>query len=512
MKNFSSKLVHLLVATSLILSACSSGTDTTSEEKISRKQVSKEVEVFVAGVEIPNLYLEKSAGSNSESIVKVSAQISGKVTNVNVKVGEIVQKGAVLATLGDSLNTDLVDLQYQTAKSSEQLSEASKTVTQYAGEQSIDSAQLAVNAAYLGYENALKSKEDLIAVFETQYNNSKIEVENAEISLESAKESLENLEDTLSEREYDQDDLRDQIRSASSEELPALEAAETQLENTIDGLESQVRSAKLAVELARNRATQAQIGVDQLSANYRSQFSQLNAAIENSINQYHSAINQLEAAQAAAQLQKIGSESQLVQNKSALESAQISRDQKTIKAPIAGKITAVNIEAENLVSPGQVLIQIENDEVLIISTSVNSSEARLIRYGDKALITNNAQTFEGAVTSISPTLNPVSKKVDVEIEVPKVRALPTGEFFQVSIPVRVQNTFFIPLNSIFLEEGIKTVRVVENNEVKFRAINVGEVIGDFAEVTAGLKPGEKVVTTVEKFLNEGEKVTINNGK
>lgn len=506
MKKFTIKLVGLIIVSTTLLTACSSSVET-EEQPISRGQLETEVQVFEIGREIPELYLEKSASSNSESIVKVSPQISGKVTNVNVKVGAIVKKGEVLITLGDSLNTDLVDLQYQTAQQANQLSEANKVVSQYAGDQTVDAAQIGITAAYNAYQNAIKSKDNTIALFQVQYDNSLIEVENAELSYDNARENLNAAEDTLNDTEYDLDDLRDRIRVAAVEGIPALEATEKQLESTIKGLESQVRNAELAADIAKNRVTQAEIGVAQLSETYRSQFSQLNAGIQNAITQYNSAINQLESAEAAARLQAIGAESQSVQSQSAVNSAKISRDQKIISAPIEGKITAVNVEAGNMVAPGQVIIQIENDQILTISTSVNANEAKFIRYGDTVLISHNEETFEGTITAISPTLNPISKKVDIEIEVTKVRALPTGEFFRVALTVHPQNTFFVPLNSIFLENGTKHVRTIENNKVKYQEVSIGEIIGNYAEITMGVKPGDKVITTVEKFLKEGEKVT-----
>ncbi len=513
MHKYTTKLISLFLISTTLLTACNiKGEIKNEEEKILRGKTEKEVEIFEIGKNKPELYIEKTASSNAKSTVKVSPQINGQVIEIKVKLGEFVEKGATLITLGDSLNTDIIDLQYKTSEQSKRLSESNKTTTKYLGQQNIDAAQLGVVASRQSYENALKAKEDAISIFQTQYDNSLIEIENAKLSLESAQENLEAAEDNLDDTEYDLDDISDQIRTAPPEQLPTLEATERQLENAVDSMESQVRNAELAVDLAQNRITQSEIALAKLSETYRSQFTQLNAGIESAVNQYHNAVNQLETIQASVQLQEIGAETQIIQSQSALDSARINKEQKNIKAPISGKITAINIEEGNQVSPGQILVQIENDQVLTLSTSVNSNEAKFIRFEDKAIISHNNEVFEGVITSINPTLNEISKKIDIEIEMIKTLNLPIGEFVKVALPVRPQKTFFIPLNSIFLEDGIKNVRIVEDSKVKYQKISTGEIIEEYVEIIKGLKPGDKVITSVEKFLKEGEKVTTKNAK
>lgn len=495
------KFIAIILATTL-LTGCGATEKEAENQKIERKSTpAKEVSVFEVGKDQIKLEIAKTASSNSEYIAQVSAEISGEVTEIEVDVGDIVQTGAKLVNLGDSLSTDQIDLQYQTAQKANQLSEYNKTITQFSGQQNVDAAQLGVVAAEKNYNTAVKNKENTILLFEDQYENAQIAIENAELSYENAQDNLDALEDLLDDTEDELDDIQDQND-------PSLAATEAQLKSSINSLESQIRNAELGVKTSENGIRQAELGLEQLMDNYRSQFTQINSAISQAENQYISAVNQLEQASAGAKLQEIGAESQLNQSQSAAESARLNANSKTVKAPIAGRVTEINAEIGNIVSPGQVLVKIENDQIISVKTSLNANEARFIQFGDEVRIEYKGAKVKGTIASISPTLDQTSKKVDVEIELPKTGAIPTGDFVKVFFQVHPRDSFFIPLNSVFLQSNQKYVRVAANGKVKYIEVEIGEIIEDHAEVLTGLKPGDKVITTVESFLSEGEKVSI----
>lgn len=472
----------ILLGTLLTFSACGSKPEE-NNEKLLREHPAKEVTVFTAGETPDELFIEKTGSSSAESFVSLSPEINGKIQNLKVQVGDEVRAGQILATIGDSSTSDQIDLQYNTAKESEKLARISEELTKYAASQNIDAAQLGVIAARTAHENALKSRENILDSFELQYQNGEIESENAELSLENAEDSLEKLEDLY----YDSEDLLD-------------DAALDQLENQID-------NAEIAVDLAENRYEQSRIALDQLETATQSQLNQIESAIENSIIQYQSAINQLESAQAGAQLQKIGAETQSLQSESNLKNSRIAVDRKNLKSPISGRITAIEAKNNQSVSPGQTIFRIENDDLLIIQTSINAEESALITKNSTVEILYNKKTFAGKILNISPSLDPTTNKINLEIEANKNLKLPTGAFVKVRIAINADDTFFIPLNSVFLNEGQKTVRTIDaKNRVKYQPVEIGEIVGNFVEILSGLKQGDQIITSVDKFLSEDEKV------
>lgn len=497
---YSLKKAAATLSLTLILAGCGTAEET-DNGKINRgESQAKSVAIFEIGKDIPALELEKTAISSAEYIAKVSPEINGEVRDIKVEVGDIVQTGATLISLGDSLSTDQIDLQYQTSQKAAQLSEESKNTTQYSGEQTIQAAQLGMISAEKSYNTAVTNKENTVKLFSDQYENAQIAIDNAKLSYANSRDNLRDLEDLL-------DDTKDQLYDIQDQNDPALDATEKQLKSSIASLETQVRNAELGVDIANNGIKQAELALDQLADNYRSQFTQLNSAITQSEIQYQSAVNQYEQAQAGAKLQAIGAESQALQSRSAAQSATLNENSKNIKAPIAGRITEINTSIGNLVSPGQVLIKIENDQIISVRTSVNASEAKFIVLGDEVRIEYQGAKIKGNIVSISPTLDEVSKKVDIEIELPKSAQLATGDFVKVYFNIHPVRTYFVPINSIFIEDNQKFVRTVENGKVKFASVEIGEIFGEYAEVLTGIKKGDKVISTVESFLEEGEKVT-----
>lgn len=514
----SKNLLIPLSIIALLTSACGA-TPETDTTKISRNQTTnneKAVEIMEIGKDYPKIYLEKSGFSQAGEISRVTPEVMGKVTSIKVAVGQTVKAGETLIVLGDSLTTDLNSLNVDSATKQQELSKTSEELTKYLGDQSIDAAQIGVVSAYQNYENSLEAKENQVPLFEEQYQNGQLEIDNARLGYETAKENLNDLEDSLDDTEQDIDDVEDDLFAANGGNDPAkiaaLEAKLDQLENARDTLDSQIDNAELAVELAENRISQSEIALEQVMSTYRTQFSQLNAAIKSSLNQYESAVNQFESVQASSALQQVGAASQSVQSDTAAGSAKISRKYQNITAPISGKITEINTEEGNLVSGGQILIKIENDEMLTLKTSVNAAEARFIPVGGAVEVMVGTTPVMGKVLNISPTLDELTKKVDLEIELQKPKGLPTGSLVKLKFPIDSKRSTFIPLNSIFIKEDQKLVRLVVKNgkktEVKYQPVVTGEIIGNYIEIVDGITLGDKVITSINTFIEEGEAVKL----
>lgn len=480
----------VLIISLFAFSACNKE-ETASNEKILRENPAKEVQTFIAGSPSENLFLEKTASSSAESTITIIPELNGRIQNLNVQVGDEVRANQILATLGGSQSIAQLELQNQTAAAGEKLARISEELTKYAASQNVDAAQLGVVAARTAYENALKSRENIIKSFELQYESAEIESENADLSVENTRDSIDALEEAL-------DDLYD------------LDLDTPEIEAQIDTLENQIDNAEIALDIAENRYEQSQIGLDQLVAGTESQLAQIDSGIENAIIQYQSAINQLESAQVGAQLQKIGAETGSLQSESNLKSTIISLDSKNLRSPIAGRISEIAVKEGQSVSPGQVVIKIENDETLIIKTTVNAEEAELISKNSDVEIIYNKKTFTGQIVSIGQSLN-TKNKIEVEISTSKNLKLKAGAFVKVRIATDSKENFFIPLNSVFLNEGKKTVRLVdEKNRVKYSTVEIGEIVGNSVEILEGIKRGDQIITSVDKFLSEGEKVKITN--
>ena len=155
-------LLGITLLTFAFLSGCTqnNGEKIVRNTKVARAESSlKEIEIFALGIDTPELNFSKSATVSANNIAHVTPQTSGKITNIAIKIGDKVKKEDLLISLGDSLNTDMTDLQYQTALDTLNLALESQAITNESVKQSVQMAGIAVQTAYEAYQNALESKE-----------------------------------------------------------------------------------------------------------------------------------------------------------------------------------------------------------------------------------------------------------------------------------------------------------------------------------------------------------------
>jgi membrane fusion protein (multidrug efflux system) len=67
---------------------------------------------------------------------------------------------------------------------------------------------------------------------------------------------------------------------------------------------------------------------------------------------------------------------------------------------------------------------------------------------------------------------------------------------------------FIPSMAVVSVAGVEKVFVVVDGKAVERKVRLGKRDGEFVEITEGLKPGEKVITTALDRLTDGTPVTV----
>lgn len=455
--------------------------ETQQKPKIIRNLPLKEVEVFNLSEDEAQLVINKSGKSSADITAYISPQISGKVTNINVQIGDSVNKDDILIELGESLSTDTIDTQYSSAIYSAEIAVESQKATKASGEIAIKSSELAAHNALMAYNNAVEVKNTTQDLLQLQINSSEL--------------NLEAIEDQIEDLEEDLDDLEDELEDIEDS------AAKQQLERQIEQLEQSIETLEIQED-------QAELALKQAKESYKLQVQQLNSSIRSAKVQCEIALRQVESAKAAKILQELQAKGQVIQAETSRLIAELQFNEKNIKAPISGLVTSISIEEGNLVTPGQIIIQVEKTDNISIKTSLNENEVAFVEVGDEVEIEIDGQIVTGKIISISPSLNSQSKKIDVEIEISN-QSIKAGAFAKVQFKANQGNRVFIPLNSIHLSESDKFVWVLdENNQTSLQAIETGEIIGEFIEVKNGLEGNEKIIRTSSSFLTEGEKVEI----
>ncbi|MEI9892735.1 MAG: efflux RND transporter periplasmic adaptor subunit [Chthoniobacter sp.] len=187
---------------------------------------------------------------------------------------------------------------------------------------------------------------------------------------------------------------------------------------------------------------------------------------------------------------------------------------KKITAPFDGRITSRKIDVGSLVSEGSgtagtVLFTLAQIDPLRIFIDVPQSDSPLIDVGMEAkiLVSERAnRDFTGKVTRTSGALDPTSRTLRVEVQIPNHDgALFAGMYGQVKfILVNKDAPIMIPSDVfVFRTDGPQVAVVNQDNKIHWQKIEVGRDFGDYMEVLKGIDENARIVMNPTDDLTEG---------
>src|SRR5213083_1418346 len=221
---------------------------------------------------------------------------------------------------------------------------------------------------------------------------------------------------------------------------------------------------------------------------------------------------------------KVVSKQEYDQNEKAYEGAKANLQQlekiqgfQQILAPFAGKIAARNIDIGTLVTAGTgnsgtPLFSIVQSDVLRVYVFAPQENAPSIHEGLAAKIILQeypGQEFDGKVTRTAGALDPQSRTMQVEVQVPNHDGkLYAGMYGEVKFLLADENApIVVPANTfLFRTEGPQVATVVKGNRIHWQTIHVGRDFGTQLEVLDGLTENAKVVINPTDDLREGVQV------
>jgi RND family efflux transporter MFP subunit len=214
------------------------------------------------------------------------------------------------------------------------------------------------------------------------------------------------------------------------------------------------------------------------------------------------------------------------QNEKAYEGAKANYEQlqklqgfKQIVAPFDGKISTRSVDFGTLVTAGSgntgtALFGIVQSDPLRVYVFAPQENAPSIHEGISAKILLQefpGQEFDGMVTRTAGALDPQSRTMQVEVQVPNHDGkLYAGMYGQVKFLLVDQNApIVVPANAfLFRKEGSQVATIENEDRIHWQNIRVGRDFGDRIEVIDGLKENTKVVMNPTDDLREGIQVEV----
>jgi multidrug efflux system membrane fusion protein len=204
-----------------------------------------------------------------------------------------------------------------------------------------------------------------------------------------------------------------------------------------------------------------------------------------------------------------------------IQSAQLSLDYCTIRAPITGYAGKIQIQEGNLVKANDTNPLVVLNQVVPIDASFSVPEQSLAavrKYQADGELQVTAQVpnsglppVPGRLSFIDNATDETTGTIKLKAEFPNVdKALWPGQFVDVVLTLTHQdNAVVVPSSAIQNGPNGQYVFVVKSDKtVEMRDIKVSRNEGDFAVVGSGVKPGDTVVTVGQLRLAPGAKVAI----
>jgi RND family efflux transporter MFP subunit len=182
-----------------------------------------------------------------------------------------------------------------------------------------------------------------------------------------------------------------------------------------------------------------------------------------------------------------------------------------VVAPFDGVVTQRYIDNGSLVQSGSTMMfTMMHSDVIRIQLYVPQDEAFGVAPGVQAVVHVPEipnRSFPGTVTRIARALQPGSRTLLTEIDVPNPDGtLSPGIYCIVDLHIpRKTPSFVVPADAIVFNENGLHVAVVDNGTVRLQRISIARDFGKEVEVQQGLKAGDRVVLNPMVDLTDGRK-------
>jgi len=188
-------------------------------------------------------------------------------------------------------------------------------------------------------------------------------------------------------------------------------------------------------------------------------------------------------------------------------------DSLVIRAPVAGKVTALDLKVGEMRSPGQRLAEVTPDTGMKLVAAIDEFYLPRVRVGQTAAVDLAGKSVTVTVRRVLPQVNDGQFRVDLSFETSGPASLVEGATARGRLQLGEDRPASILATGAFLERtGGNWVFAVaaDGRSAQRRRIEVGRRTSDQLEVLGGLIAGERVITSDYTGLDRVERIDLEN--
>lgn len=326
-----------------------------------------------------------------------------------------------------------------------------------------------------------------------------------------------------------QSDYQVKVKEAESQAHEArsgIDVSKAQYQEALSGIGSskaQLGEAEAAYEKAKldfDRAQNLFASQSLTKANYdaaKAQFEATTAKVAAARSQV--GMIQARADSAKAQIEVIEAKSRMAQ--AVVQEATIPLQDTALRTPLSGVVLQKSIEKGTLVSPGKTGFTVADTssvKAVFGVADVAVPEMKLGSTLDVETETMPGTEFRGQITAVFPAADPKSRAFNVEVTIPNPNfLLRPGMVVSLKVGTKqaAQAQPVVPLNAVMKAKGDSNsyaVFVVSEEGgrqvARLREVKLGESYGNTVAVIAGVKPGDRVITTGGTLVTDGDQIKV----
>jgi RND family efflux transporter MFP subunit len=505
------------VAAALISSACLptlpaignttavSAPDPTPRPNSAAVRIGKAVRGDLNGV------LTFAAPIQAKGEVAIVPRVIAPINQLHVDLGSRVRAGDTLVEL-DHTELDQQVLAAQAAQASAEarlaeLQAGPKPEVLAAAQANFKAAQARVNALQSARDNADASALDA-------------RVKSAQAALDQAQAALQPDPQVVAQA--------DSAAAAARTKLAQLQADPTKANDkpTMDAARADVQRAETAATAARTPSG-SQSAVESARRDLQdAQQAQLMARLSTTAFDLDQAKALLDVANAQVKLANAPAspeETKAAQTtvEEAFAQAELARSRlrdATITAPINGIVTAVKATVGSTVGPSAAVLTLIPPEMQLV-VQADETQAPQLQVGQSANVSVEGfpkEAFTGTIKGIAPVLDPRTRSVAVQIEIPDPQGkLKPGMFSQIAIQVgQHAGALMVPKDAVLRVGSVdpsapiqSVVYTVTDSRVHKQVVSVGVSDGRNVEIVQGLPEGIDLVLNPRPDFLEGELIS-----
>lgn len=519
-----------------------------------------------------------SATGNLEALidVEVKANVAGEIIKLYVDDGDYVEKDQVLleidqeqyieekkqaeadvkaaaaqlmqSKLNIELKTDELESARQQAEDNVKIAESNLRTTEAASQTQITSAETDIQTT----KNQLDQDKIALEQAEIELNRAEIRLAELRTELESAKVERDN-----AESEWNRNKELFEKKLVSKKSLEEAESryanADTQHKNADKRLQSQqqtvnsqgktIATRKTAIANRKLTKHYQEMNLDKLREMRKAEEEEKQLQLQISETRLREILDTIDNEKVVTEQGAVSAEANLLRRRSSLKNQEEQLEWTTIKAPMAGTVTLLEIEEGEIVTSGRSafsqsppLMTIADLSKMVVKTYINEVDMERLRMNQQAVIKVDAYkntTYEGRVAEISPSGEERDNIITFEVMVEVVGSpseLRPGMSADVDVVTyEEKEVLMLPIDAVQEEktaiatakvgsdvDAFKTDQAVELKTLTGKSFNgkVTSISGDRLTISLdssqrGLRDGERTFTLLVNGKQKADGVSTN---